>query len=230
MSSRKFEELRFLTDGRLVLMGRLPRSRLGAFEAMLTPLQHRWLELQQVTTLLVQDKGNWELMQNIIDLFPRYDRPGTWGVDITPLRDDVRQIESLFLYDQDEAGTVLPCRLISLHEYTAIERPRWQNDDSEDLSIDSSGDPDMDLLASLAVGFSAREAFEIFDRLDAESIDRFLFYSNELRRDPEDRKAENLAQDYAEWKQDNQDDLRESLGIKFQIPKFDTLEAAESED
>ncbi|MBD1995319.1 hypothetical protein H6G00_01570 [Leptolyngbya sp. FACHB-541] len=211
--SKKYEEIEY-PDGRVVFIGKLPRSRLGALEVMLHKIQQRWLEFQRFSTLLIKDEPSWEIFKNVAALFPRFDRPGEWGFDLDSLRNDVLQLESLFLF-QSENGTYTACRLMAMHVYEPLPRPEPTEERSP---IQPTDDPDMDLLASLSVGFeSAQEAFSIYDRLDAQSIDRFLFMVGELRRDPEEREQEELAEDYAGWKEENGTEFKQSLGIKFDL-------------
>jgi len=212
----RFIKLHFISSG-AVFLGPAPRSRLAILEALLNDLSQRWAEFGQFTQMLVQDAAAWQTMQAIVNLLPRLDRPGEWGADITALRPDLKQIQSLFLYRYNEDGSLKMSELLELHQYEALPRPQWQQKENA-APIPSSGNADMDLLATLAIGFSVNEAFTIFDRLDAERLDRFLFYASELRRDPTDRENEHLANDYAEWKRQNQDTFREGLGIKFVHP------------
>ena len=77
--------------------------------------------------------------------------------------------------------------------------------------------------AAIAAGLAAptvftRQAWAAYTTLSAEEIDRYLFTLNQLRRDPEERKQENLAEDYAAWKEDNQETFREAMGLKFRRP------------
>ena len=186
---------------------------------MLRNLQTRWLEYGRFTHLLAKDDACWELMKAIAALFPRYDRPGEWGFDIEPLRENPEQIESLFLVqvDGDQARA---CRLIELNYFEPLPRPQQDEEEALDLAITPSDDPNADLLANLTAGLeSFTEAWAAFNTLSAEEIDRYLFTLNQLRRDPEERKQENLAQDYAAWKEENQETYREAMGIKFRRPE-----------
>jgi hypothetical protein len=194
-------------DGGVVLVGRVARSRLGALEALLQVLQQRWLAVDRSVGVMVSDPATWDIFLRIANLLPRYDVPGQLGFDLEPLRKEWEQLEELFICQGDESN-YQPCKLVEMLRFEPTPRPAWQ----EDLDpIPSSGDSEMDLLAGLAVGFSAREAIELWNLLDAESIDRFLAHTNELRRDPEDRQMENLAEDFAAWKADNAVEYQEIL-------------------
>lgn len=210
-------DIRF-PDGKVVFLGRLPRSRMNVLNTLLTELRQRWEAFGFFTYLLVRDSSSWDLMQTIIQLFPRFDRPGEWGFDLQPIREDAQQLERLFLADVLD-NQYRPPLLIALHSFIPMPVPKWRQDDAEDQGVDSTGDPDVDLLASLTVGLeSAKDAFFIFNTLDAEQIDKYLHQINELRRNPEDRAEEKLADDYVAWKNEHEDEYREYLGLQFQFP------------
>ena len=186
---------------------------------MLRHLQTRWLEYGRFTHLLAKDDACWELMRAIAALFPRYDRPGQWGFDIEPLRQNPNEIESLFLLQMD-GDQAKACRLIELNHFEPLPRPPQDEEEALDLAITPSDDPNADLLANLTAGLGDRftEAWAAYTTLSAEEIDRYLFTLNQLRRDPEERKQENLAADYAAWKEENQETYREAVGLKFRRP------------
>lgn len=208
----KFEPIHY-PDGSIVLVGRVPRSRLGSLEALLRVLQERWLDFGQDTQKMIDHQPSWEIFKAIADLFPRGDRPGLWGFDLEGLKSAIPTLENLFLYQLIE-GEYQPSRLIEFHDFEPVVR--LDQDDFE--PIPSSGDTEIDLFASLSVGFSVQEAIALFNLLDAQALDQFLYYSNEMRRDPEERGNESLARDFSDWKEENIESFREGLGINFSIP------------
>jgi hypothetical protein len=205
-------------DGRLVLVGKISRSRLGPLEALLQCLQQRWMECDQSIAAMTANPAIWEIFEAIAAMLPRYDRPGQHGIDIKPLQNHWDILEGLFLY-QRQGEEYSPCRLVELLQFTPTPRPKWQDtEDANDKIPPPTDDPEMDSLSGLAVSFSVSEALQLWDRLDAESLDRFLAHVNELRRDPEDRQMENLAQDFAAWKQENASVYEDALGLKPRRP------------
>jgi len=205
-------------DGQIALIGKVSRSSLGALEALLQILQERWIAAEQQTSKMVADQGTWSVFQAIANLMTRYEIPGQKGFDLEPIRSDIEQLERLFLF-QIEGEQYKCCQLVELLQFEPLPVPNWQQtDDSLDRMVPSCGNPEMDVLASLSVAFTVTEAFKILDTLDAESLDRFQAHVNELRRDPEERQTENLAGDFAAWKEENSDAYQEALGIKFKRP------------
>jgi hypothetical protein len=208
-------------DGRLAIVGPVPRSALVPLEIMLRKIYERWLECQYNTSHLIQQNGTWKLMQQIAALFPRLDEPGKVGFSIATLRSPkhAAQLTELFLGQRNETGYDSP-QLMLLNVFVALELPAWRQPDEEDEPIPSSGDPDMDLLASLSRAFnsSMADALLAYRTLNAGQIDRLMFAIAELHRDPEDRQKEALALDYLAWKAENPEVLDEALGIKFKIP------------
>lgn len=205
-----------------IFLKKLPRSQLDVLELMLNALQNRWRELGCVTQLVACDRHAWSLIVNIAGLFERVDRPKErWRIDDL-LKSEIHTIESLFLFrvQPDQLGFDPPL-LASAHAYDPIKR-RPRPADEEPIQL--SGDYDADLLAQLCNGLdSFTEAIAAINTLDAEMLDRFLYSLDELRRDPEERLQENLAEDFEGWKQENLDIYKESLGLKFNFPTEEDL-------
>lgn len=201
-----------------------PRSRIQSLEFLFQQLYQTWIDQNLNTTDLLTSPDSWYLIERIAKFFPRVDLPGQWGFDLKPLRNDVEQLRSLFLADLPEgAEEYQPAKLVALNCFKPLEMPVWRaTDDSTPPT--PSGNADMDMLAMLTLSTNAQDAFDLMDRLTTEQLDRYLFYLAELRRDPEEREQEAMAEDYLAWKSENQDLVRESLGIKFNFPTAETAE------
>lgn len=210
-------------NGDLAYLSPVPRSRVANLSLLLQQLYDRWIEKKLATNELLNDYGSWQLMTRIANLFPRIDLPGVLGFDLEALKDDPDQLEALFLTQtEDGEGELKPAKLVELGCFEPLEIPFWRQDDDVD-PLPSSGDADMDLLAMLTTSTTAQDAAFVMDRLTTEQLDRYLFYLAELRRDPEDRKQENLAEDYLIWKNENEDLVKEALGIKFNFPTAENV-------
>lgn len=215
----KFVEITY-SNGDLAYISPVPRSRVTALGILLRQLYDRWISRELSTSDLLNDYGSWQLMLRIANFFPRIDLPEQVGFDVEALKDDPDQLEALYLAQTehgDGEGELKPAKLVELSCFEPIELPLWRQDDDVD-PIPSSGDADMDLLAMLSASTTAQDAAFVMDRLTTEQMDRYLFYLAEIRRDPEERQQENLAEDYLAWKSENEDLVRETLGIKFNFP------------
>lgn len=213
-------------DGRIAIVGPVPRSHLVPLEIMLRKLYERWLEFECHTEKLIKHRGAWALMQQVAALFPRLDTPGQTGFSIALLRSDKHapQLEALFLGErqQTEQGTKFGSpKLLTLNVFIELETPDWRQPEEDEEPIPSCGDPDMDLLGSLSRAFdnSMADALLAYRTLNAGQIDRLMFAIAELHRDPAERQQEALSLDYLAWKADNPEVLDEALGIKFKIPE-----------
>lgn len=218
-------------DGTVFFLDPLPRARLKNLETLLSELQTQWQEnFSRQLLPFLEDPAIQDLMQRIINLFPRHDIPGGFGIDLKPIlqvaiaTDDphqlkhVVQLQELFLV-QLVSRKANHCKLISFHQYEPLPAPAWQEKDP-DTAVPSSGNPDMDMLANLTLGMEGRfeAAWLAFNTLNSYQLDCFLFSLNEMRRDPEERRAQRIGEDYAAYKQENQEEWRKGMGIEVAKP------------
>ncbi|MBL1176839.1 hypothetical protein [Pantanalinema sp. GBBB05] len=74
-----------------------PRSARSQLREKFVELQSYWCESGFSTGDLLGNDRAWQLMKDIIALFPRKDNPAVTGFDLEPLQTDPYQLERLFL-------------------------------------------------------------------------------------------------------------------------------------
>lgn len=197
-------------QGEVYFIGAVSRWHWASLEAMFEWLEARWIITDGDPERLLQEPEVRNLMQRILNLCPRLDLPGVFGCPIAQL--EQATLVKLFFGDQNEMAD-----LTKLQLYTPLETQPWRLD-SENEPIPNTDDPDMDLLASLSAAFSPTDALLLLKTLAPRQIDRLLWETAEIQRDPKERAQESLGADFAAWKDENRDQYRDSLGLKFQYP------------
>ena len=149
------------------------------------------------------------LGQKLVNLLPRLDIVDTLGFDVGKLDQDT--FESLFIADKFN-GEYVPCKIVQLHSFEP-PKTKPQKEKSPLPPIPSSGLPEIDLFASLiGIDETIDGAYQLWKTLDMESIYAVIHQLNELRKSPDDRMNEHLAEQYDIWKAQNPIDYYSMLG------------------
>lgn len=91
------KSLTISSNGQQVEFLNPPRSARSQLREKFVELQSYWCESGFSTGDLLGNDRAWQLMKDIIALFPRKDNPAVTGFDLEPLQTDPYQLERLFL-------------------------------------------------------------------------------------------------------------------------------------
>jgi hypothetical protein len=191
------------------------RCHLNAFQLLLTELQTAWQGS-------IGDADFWQekgilLGDRITSLLPRVD---VVGVGFSCAGFPQEELESLFIgrvVNGDEPK-LEPCYLVLLHTFEVKAPPPPKKEGGNitpaDVPIPSSGNDDADLFARLiSIDESVEGALTLWNQFDAGFLSSLVQQFNELRRDPDERVREYIAAQFEEWKRQNKDVYRKSLGL-----------------
>jgi hypothetical protein len=171
-----------LPSGETVVVAPTPYLQLGAYEVLRAGLLQYWESSEHCWGELAADDRVWCLVQQIISLLPRQDRPGS-GFS---LGDDYLWLERFLFVD-----------LVQLHKVDEIE-PTAADEDTQ--PVPSSGDPLADMVADLSMQHGMGDAIAGLERFDLNTMNKVLFRLNENVRDPKERQNAALQADYDDWK------------------------------
>lgn len=183
----------------LIIIGSPPKTKAFAAEIMLKKLAKDWANEEFNTKLLLETHAN--IFNKIAKCYPRKDING-WGFEIDKLRQD--QVESLFLKKieyQEEKAIVVDCDLLEILKIKPGTIKPKPNSNEPSPPAPTSGDDDIDLLAALTNALeSYQQALLVCNTLSWEEIYKFIEQLNELKRDPEERTKEWMADEFAKYK------------------------------
>lgn len=203
----------------VIMLNPCPRYHLSAIEAILGYLLDRWLiKNGDLDELLSTEPECWALFQRAVNLCPRLDIPGSYGFDVHQLNSE--QLLPMFFGQQDSSGQWHRSKLMELHHYEPLPLPDWRQQTDRE-PIPTTDDPEIDLLAMLSQHYTASDAIQILHTLNARQLDRLVWALAELNRNPDEREQDGLARDFAAWKQENQQEYREAMGLAFNFPTDD---------
>jgi hypothetical protein len=197
-------------QGEVFFIGPVSRWHWQNIEAMFDWLEARWIIADGDPETLLNEPEVRTLMQRIINFCPRLDVAGTFGFPIEQLETPVL----IRLFFGVEGGVAA---LTSIQQYTPMTVQEWRLE-SDNEPVPTTDDPDMDLFASLAAAFTPADALLLLKTLSPRQIDRLLWETAEIQRDPKDRAQESLGEDFAAWKEENSGEYRASLGMEFKYP------------
>jgi hypothetical protein len=212
-------DIRYLpveAEGEVFFIGPVARWHWQNIEAMFDWLEARWIIADGNPEKLLDEPEVQCLMQRIINFCPRLDLPGVFGFPIERL-EKAALVELFFGTEGRTAG------LTKIQQYIPLPIQDWRLE-SEHEPIPTTDDPDMDIFASLSAAFTPTDALLLLKTLSPRQIDRLLWETAEIQRDPKDRAQESLSEDFAAWKQEHREDYRKSLGMEFKFPTPDQKE------
>lgn len=174
-----------LPSGETVVVAPTPYLQLGVYEILRSRLLQYWEASGHCWGDMAADDRCWQLIQQLVALLPRQDKPGTGF----PLGEDYLWLEQFLFTDLEQLHTVDPI------EQTAK--------DDEMPPVPSSGDSLADMVADLSMQHGMRDAIAGLERFDLNTMNKVLFRLNENARDPKERQNEELQADYDDWKAQN---------------------------
>lgn len=207
------------TDGtlRLAIIYPCARAKYRLFDQLQRGLQIRWIELSGNISLFTEDE--WLIVDALCNLL-RYEP----GFDLQPiaLRSLPGLATELFLTQIDDLGNMRPSKVTELHQFEPVKRRTKTPEEmsANDLPFPTSGDIDCDTIANLVNGFQAF-GLDLYQQLDAYTLDRVLYSLSELARDPDERIKEYLEQCLEEQKP-LRDRLNKSLGLPTIFDNWDS--------
>jgi hypothetical protein len=191
------------------------RCNQSTFQLLLAELQESWQRN-------IENASFWQrqgilLGDRITSLLPRVDVP-VQGFSCAGFPQE--DLESLFIGTVKEGvePKIEPCYLVRLHTFNIKAPPPPKKEGGNitpaDVPIPSSGNDDADLFARLiTVDNSIEGAWMLWSQFDAGFLSNLVQQFNELQRDPDERVREYIAARFADWKQQNQDVYKKSLGL-----------------
>lgn len=208
-----FLRLNFKQNGDFALLAPCARADVPVLEYLLNELNKLWKTPQLVPAdgYETLSKHCLLLIDKVISLLPRVDCEDQIEVGNIKEPDLVR---NFVISVSGERADLTSCQVLLLHTFTPLPPvrniPKLEDEiTTENVPLQSSGDADADLLASLVclTDGDVLSAQLIYDNWDAERIDRFLFAYGERKRDPEERKADYMCKLFDQWKRKNQEVL-----------------------
>ena len=160
------------------------------------------MSASDVVTLLDASDGNLlrDLLQKVVDLHPRVDRPGCFGFPVSQL-----EAEQVFVVFFENGGQI--------HALNAVRSQDGESGETEEFPPFSSGDLVDDWLADLTCSFQGNfsEALALVSCRDVNGVMGISRRLGDLWMGKEKREERGLRKWFKEWEKENQDVLDDVL-------------------